>query len=226
MEEPMRALVIGAHPDDNEFGAGGTSAKLTRQGWQVTYIICTNGNKGSHDPEISPYRLSEIREQEQRAAADVLSVNKVIFLRNNDGELEPTPALRAELALYIRHFKPHYVFTHDPWKHYMLHPDHRAVGFATIEAIVSARDHLFMPGLSQIGIGVWRPQALFLWSAEEPDHVEDIGDTLELKISALQEHHSQLDEASGWAERVRQRAIEVGQSAGLQAGEPFRKIVV
>lgn len=226
MDEPMRALVIGAHPDDNEFGAGGTIAKLARQGWQVTYVICTNGNKGSHDPEMSSYRLSEVREMEQRAAADVLGVNKVIFLRNNDGELEPTSALRAEFALYIRHFKPHYVFTHDPWKHYMLHPDHRAVGFATVEAIVSARDHLFMPGLGQIGIGVWRPQALFLWSAEQPDYIEDIGETLELKIAALQEHHSQLNEATGWAERVRQRAIEVGQAAGLKAGEPFRKIVV
>jgi LmbE family N-acetylglucosaminyl deacetylase len=156
-DEPMRVLVIGAHPDDNEFGAGGTVAKLIKQGWQATYIICTNGNKGSHDPGMSSYRLSEIREGEQRAAADVLGVERVLFLRNNDGELEPTLALRSEIAFYIRHFKPHYVFTHDPWKHYMLHPDHRAVGFATIEGIVSARDHLFMPGLSQIGIGVWRP---------------------------------------------------------------------
>ena len=88
--ESKRALVIGAHPDDNEFGAGGTSAKLAAQGWDVTFIIVTNGNKGSHDPGISPYQLSEIREQEQRAAAAVLGVKRVIFLRNNDGELEPT----------------------------------------------------------------------------------------------------------------------------------------
>ena len=94
-DEPKRLLVIGAHPDDNEFGAGGTVAKLTRQGWEATYIICTNGNKGSHDPEISTYRLSEIREGEQRAAADALGVGKVIFLRYNDGELVPTAALRS-----------------------------------------------------------------------------------------------------------------------------------
>src|ERR687893_241931 len=98
-DEPMRALVIGAHPDDNEFGAGGTVAKLAGQGWSVTFIICTNGNKGSHDPEISTYRLSEIREVEQRNAAAALGVEKVIFLRYNDGEIEPTPALRAEIAL-------------------------------------------------------------------------------------------------------------------------------
>ncbi len=225
-DEPKRLLVIGAHPDDNEFGAGGTVAKLTRQGWEATYIICTNGNKGSHDPEISTYRLSEIREGEQRAAADALGVGKVIFLRYNDGELEPTAALRSEIALYIRHFKPHYVFTHDPWKHYMLHPDHRAVGFATIEGIVSARDHLFMPGLGQIGIGLWRPEALFLWMAEDPDHFEDIGETLDLKLASLREHHSQLDHAEGWEDRVRQRARDLGEPHCLQAAEAFRKLTV
>src|SRR5215212_3083158 len=107
--ENKRALVIGAHPDDNEFGAGATTAKLAAQGWDVTFIIVTNGNKGSHNPQMSSYQLSATREQEQRAAAGILGVKRVIFLRNNDGELEPTPALRSEIALYIRHFKPHYV---------------------------------------------------------------------------------------------------------------------
>jgi LmbE family N-acetylglucosaminyl deacetylase len=224
--EPRRALVIGAHPDDNEFGAGGFSAKLAAHGWEVTFIIVTNGNKGTHDQSLSPYALSETREHEQRAAAEQLGVRQVIFLRNNDGEIEPTPALRAEIALYIRHFKPHYVFTHDPWKHYMLHPDHRAVGFAVIEGIVSARDHLFMPGLGQIGIVVWRPEALFLWGAEQPDHIEDVSEFLEQKIAALQEHHTQLDKASGWEERVRERMAEAGATQGFAAGEQFKKIVV
>lgn len=217
-----RALVIGAHPDDNEFGCGGTLARMAQDGWDITYIICTNGNKGSHDADMNSYRLSELREAEQRAAAKVLGVRRVIFLRYNDGELEPTPALRAEIALYIRHFKPHALFTHDPWKHYMLHPDHRAVGFAVIEGIVSARDHLYMPGLSQIGITVWRPEVLYLWSPEQPDHTEDISATLDLKIASLTEHHSQLDEVEGWAERVRQRASAVGAAAGYAAGEVFK----
>jgi LmbE family N-acetylglucosaminyl deacetylase len=229
MTEPndqKRALVIGAHPDDNEFGAGGTAAKLAAQGWEITFIIVTNGNKGSHDPGVSPFQLSEIREQEQRAAAEVLGVKQVIFLRNNDGELEPTPALRSEIAFYIRYFKPHAVYTHDPWKHYMLHPDHRAVGFAVIDGIVSARDHLFMPGLGQIGITVWRPEALFLWSAEQPDYAEDISDFVEQKFAALREHHSQLDENKGWEERVRQRISEMGKEHGFGAAEMFKKIPV
>lgn len=224
--ENKRALVIGAHPDDNEFGAGGTTAKLATQGWDITFIIATNGNKGSHDPEMTSYQLSATREQEQRAAAAALGVQRVIFLRNNDGELEPTPALRAEIALYIRHFKPHLVFTHDPWKHYMLHPDHRAVGFAVIEGIVSARDHLFMPGLGQIGITVWRPEALFLWGAEQPDHYEDISGFADQKIAALVEHHTQLDENKEWQDRVRQRVAELGQEHGFAAAEAFKKIVV
>jgi LmbE family N-acetylglucosaminyl deacetylase len=225
-DDMKRALVIGAHPDDNEFGAGGTTAKLASQGWDITFIIATNGNKGSHDPGMSPYDLSERREQEQRAAAEVLGVKRVIFLRNNDGELEPTPALRAEIALYIRHFKPNAVYSHDPWKHYMLHPDHRAVGFAVIEGIVSARDHLFMSGLGQIGIGVWRPEALYLWSAEQPDYVEDVSDFVDLKFAALREHHTQLDENQGWEERVRQRMAELGQEHGFAAAEAFKKITL
>jgi LmbE family N-acetylglucosaminyl deacetylase len=220
------ALVIGAHPDDNEFGAGGTIAKLAQQGWEITFIIATNGNKGSHDAGMSSYRLSELREHEQRAAANVLGVKRVIFLRNNDGELEPTPALRAEIALYIRHFKPNLVFTHDPWKHYMFHPDHRAVGFAVIEGIVSARDHLFMPGLSQIGISVWRPEALYLWMAEQPDHVEDVSEYVEQKFAALREHHTQLDDNQGWEQRVRERMAEAGAPHGYAFGEAFRKLSV
>jgi LmbE family N-acetylglucosaminyl deacetylase len=225
-DEPRRALVIGAHPDDNEFGAGGTIARLIAEGWDVTYIIGTNGNKGSHDPAISPYALAAQREAEQLAAATAIGGARVIFLRYNDGELEATPALRLEMALYLRMLRPHMVFTHDPWKQYMFHPDHRAIGFAVIDGMVSARDHLFLPGLGQIGIAVWRPEALYLWGAEQPDHIEDISATLERKIAALCEHHTQLDRATGWEQRVRQRASDLGREHGLGAAEAFRRMPV
>lgn len=222
--EQRRALVIGAHPDDNEVGCGGTIARMTQQGWDVTFIVCTNGNKGSHDPDISPYQLAETREVEQRAAADLLQVARVIFLRYNDGELDPGPALRAEMALYIRHFKPHIVYSHDPWRQYMLHPDHRAVGMAVVEGLVSARDHLYMPGLSQIGLTVWRPQVLYLWSAQQPDHYEDISATLDQKIAALAAHHSQFDRKDDLHSWASARARDQGAPAGYQAGEAFKKI--
>jgi LmbE family N-acetylglucosaminyl deacetylase len=223
---PKRALVIGAHPDDNEFGAGGTVAKLTRDGWDVTFIIATNGNKGSHDRGISSHVLAETREAEQRAAAAALGVERVIFLRYNDGELEHTAALRNEMALYIRHFQPTRIYTHDPWKLYMLHPDHRAVGFSVIEGVVNARDHLYMPGLGQIGIDVWRPKELYLWSAEQPNYAENIAETLEIRLAALREHHTQLDEIPDLAERMRKRAAELGEPYGMAAAEAFRKLDV
>jgi LmbE family N-acetylglucosaminyl deacetylase len=108
----------------------------------------------------------------------------------------------------------------------MFHPDHRAIGFAVIDGMVSARDHLFLPGLGQVGVADWRPEALYLWGAEQPDHVEDIGATLEHKIAALREHHTQLDRATGWEQRVRQRANDLGREHGLVAAEAFRRMPV
>lgn len=226
MTETKRALAIGAHPDDCEFGAGGTLAKLARDGWEITYIIVTNGNKGTHDRQLSPFLLSETREGEQRKALEVLGGHNVIFARYNDGELDGGAALRLEMCMYVRMLKPHLVFTHDPWKQYMWHPDHRAVGFAVIDGVVSARDHLFVPGLRQIGVDLWRPEHLMLWGAEQPDHFEDITDTLDVKIASLIEHHTQLDAANRWQERVRQRAAELGEAHGFGAAEGFKKMIV
>lgn len=227
MTEAKRALAIGAHPDDAEFGAGGTLARLAREGWEVTYIVVTNGNKGTHDRTLSPFDLSAAREIEQRKALDVLGGNtRAIHLRYNDGELEASAALRLEMALYIRVLKPNLVFSHDPWKQYMWHPDHRAVGFAVIDGLVSARDHLFVPGMMQVGIDLWRPETLYLWAAEQPDHFEDITSTLDTKIAALREHHTQLDNANGWEERVRNRAAEIGAPHGFAAAEGFKKMIV
>src|SRR4029079_10375112 len=104
--------------------------------------------------------------------------------------------------------------------------DHRAVGFAVIDGIVSARDHLFMPGLGQIGINVWRPEALFLWSAEQPDHVEDVSDFVDQKLAPLKEHHTELAENAGWEDRVRERMAELGKQHSFAAAEAFKKIVV
>jgi LmbE family N-acetylglucosaminyl deacetylase len=135
-------------------------------------------------------------------------------------------ALRLEMCIYIRTLKPTIVFTHDPWKQYMWHPDHRAVGFAVLDGVVSARDHLFVPGLRQVGIDVWRPETLYLWGAEQFDHFEDITSTLDTKIQSLIEHHTQLDNAKGWEERTRNRAAEVGAMAGFAAAEGFKKMIV
>ncbi len=224
MTPTRRALAIGAHPDDIEVGCGGTIARLARNGYQCTWIIVTDGSKGSHTPDLSPYVLAETRVQEQHTAAALLGAQQVLFLRHPDGDLAATPALRQELALYIRHFQPHLIFTHDPWRPYMLHPDHRAVGFSVVDGIVSARDLLFLPGLTQLGFAPWRPEALYLWGADQPNHVEDISDTLELKFQALAAHVSQMDAGHEWVNRMRQRSLDEGQAAGYAAGEAFREL--
>ena len=128
-----RVMLIAAHPDDPEFGCGGTIAKWAQAGKAITYVLLTSGDKGSKDPNIHPGQLATQREAEQRAAAQVLGVQQVIFLRHPDGLLENNLDLRRQLAGIIRKFKPNVLVAIDPWRRYQLHPDHRAAGFAALD---------------------------------------------------------------------------------------------
>jgi len=152
-----RVLAIMAHPDDADLTCAGTLAKWIKAGRQVHYVVCTCGDKGTKDPHMTPHRLTAIREEEQLAAARKLGIEAVIFLRHKDGELEATKEFRAEIAMLIRHYKPDIVITHDPWQPYQLHPDHRAVGITVCDAIVAARDHLFLPAQTAIGLEAFEP---------------------------------------------------------------------
>jgi len=222
-DDLARALVIMAHPDDAEFTCAGTVAKWTRAGRQVHYIVCTSGDKGTKDPDLTPHHLAAIREEEQLAAAQMLGVETITFLRHKDGELEATKEFRAEIAMLIRRFKPDVVVTHDPWRPYQLHPDHRAVGITVCDAIVAARDHLFLPGQTSIGLEAVEPCELYLWGAAEPDHLEDISETIEQKLEALSKHASQLRRPN-WRERIRQWAIDTGAPHGMAYAEAFKRI--
>ena len=186
---PERALAIGAHPDDIEFGAGGTLARWARDGSEITMLIVTDGSKGTWDPTVTPQELAAVRMDEQREAARILGVEHVVFLGQPDGELTYSMELRAEVSRQIRTHRPEVVLGHDPWKRYELHPDHRATGMATVDGVVAARDHLFYP---EHGVPHHRPSHLLLWSAEDPDHHEDIAPTVETKAEALLCHASQL----------------------------------
>ena len=146
IDKTGKIVAIFAHPDDSELSCGGSVAKWIAEGKEVVYIICTDGNKGSKDLDVNPFQLAAQREREQKAAARTLDVQQVIFLRHHDGELEINSLLKAELTLLIRYIKPDLVITHDPWRPYLIHPDHRVVGIAVTDAIVAARDHLFFPG--------------------------------------------------------------------------------
>ncbi|MDP8958606.1 MAG: PIG-L family deacetylase [Actinomycetota bacterium] len=235
MAVPERALTIGAHPDDAEFGAGGTLTRWASEGCRVSMLVITDGSKGTWEPDLQPGELVEVRKDEQRRAAEVLGAEEAIFLDRIDGELQPDPALREELCLWVRRLRPEVVLTHDPWRRYMLHPDHRAAGWAAIDAIVSARDHLFFPGQLGGEVTAHRPDWILLWSADEPDYWEDISLTLDRKVAALLCHSSQGASTMGGAhrdesrrvafrERMAEWAADQGRPPGLPAAEAFKRI--
>ncbi|MDO8567078.1 MAG: PIG-L family deacetylase, partial [Dehalococcoidales bacterium] len=145
-------LVVSPHPDDAEFGAAGTVARWTREGREIVYVICTSGDKGTSDRSIKPEALVKMREKEQLAAAKVLGVREVVFLRYPDQGLEDTSAFRKEIVRQIRLFRPDTVMTADPYRRYIGHRDHRIAGQVTLDAVYPyARDHLAYPDLIQEG---------------------------------------------------------------------------
>ena len=212
--EPIdRVMVIAAHPDDPEFGCAGTVMKWSQAGKQVTYVLLTSGDKGSHDPDLRPGRLAGMREGEQRAAAAELGVKQVIFLRHPDGILENTLELRRELAGIIRQHRPQVVFTIDPWRHYQLHPDHRAAGQAALDAVYAAREWYIFPEQLVEEIEPWRVQEVYLFWTENADYWEDITCCMDTRIAALKRHISQVGlSADELTERIRTRAARPARS--------------
>ena len=227
---PERALVVAAHPDDAEFGAGGTVARWVLEGAEVRYLIVTRGDKGSDDPDVDVPALVARRDEEQRAAAAVVGVTSVDFLDEPDGQVEPSLALRERITHAIRAFRPEVVMTHDPTvlfvnNEWVNHPDHRAVGQATVDAVFpTARDPLNFRNHFDEGLEPWKVAELYLWSTNEANQLVDIGDTIERKIAALGRHASQFrafDEVARW---VRRRSEELGERAGYRAAEGFRRV--
>lgn len=224
-EELSRVMVIAAHPDDVEFGCGATIAKWTASGKQVSYVLLTSGDKGSHDPAIRPGKLAAVREAEQRRAAEVLGVCEVTFLRYADGILENTLAVRARLAALIRHSKPHIVVAIDPWKTYQLHPDHRAAGYAALDAIFAAREwHIFAEQLVEDD-PPWRVSEVYLFWTDNADYWEDVSETIAKRVEALTHHASQVGtDLEKLDQRIRERAQKVGEKPGYGMAEEFKLI--
>lgn len=193
MSFKVDVLVIMPHPDDAEFGAGGTIAKMTAEGKKVAYVVCTNGDKGTSDRNMIPSELIKIREEEQRQAAAVLGVGRVVFLGKPDQGLENTPELRKELVRQIRTFKPFTVITTDPYQRYMWwHRDHRQCGEAVMDAIFPySRDHLAYPDLIAEGLEPHKVSELLLSNPQEPNYEVDISQTAILKLKSISCHKSQ-----------------------------------
>lgn len=223
-QELEKVMVIFAHPDDAEGNCGGTTAKWTREGKIIRYLVLTNGDKGSDDLSMTSDKLARIREKEQRAAAKVLGVTAVTFLGVPDGELEVSFPLRKEITRLIRFHQPGIIFTHDPWKPYQLHPDHRAAGFLTLDAVVAARDHLFYPDQLDQGLSPCRVREVYLFGTDHPDFWVDISECIELKLRSVQCHESQGLTAQEVQERIRNRALEVGRGKEYLYAEAFKRI--
>jgi LmbE family N-acetylglucosaminyl deacetylase len=230
---PTSALAVGAHPDDVEFGAGGTLAKWAAAGCIVHHLVCTDGSKGTWDPSADPSELAIRRMGEQREAARRLArdrAGEVVFLGRVDGELDSDRVTRGEVARAIRRLRPDVVLGHDPWKRYRLHPDHRHAGLLVCEAIVAARDPHFHP---EHGLAPHRPSSLLLWEADRPAHVEDVSTTVDRKLAALEAHQSQFEstmkaaddeQLAAFRARVRARLGDLGAPHGFAAAEVFALI--
>ena len=151
--KPAQVMVVTPHPDDAEFGVAGTIVRWVKEGKDVVYIVCTNGDKGAKDVNIKPENLVKTREKEQRAAAESLGVREVIFLRRPDQSLEDTPEFRKEIVRLIRMYRPETVVTADPYRRYLWHRDHRITGQVVLDAVFPyARDHLAYPELLDEGL--------------------------------------------------------------------------
>ncbi|MBT8198151.1 MAG: PIG-L family deacetylase [Acidimicrobiia bacterium] len=230
---PSRALALGAHPDDIEFGCGGTLAKWAAAGCHVVMAIMTDGSKGTWDPSMEPGALVQQRRDEQDTAARALGATEVVWLGHTDGEVVYSMDLRAQVCRLIREHRPDVFLSHDPWQRYQLHPDHRATGTAAVDGMVAARDHLFFP---QQGLGPHRPSAMLLWSADVVDHWEPLAEgDVAAKLAALLAHESQGTTTMGGAEvdvekraefedRIRTWVSEQGSAAGIPAAESFKRL--
>ena len=229
-EEPFRrGMVIMAHPDDAEWGCSGTVAKWCAEGWDVVYVLCTDGSKGSSDPEMTGEKLVKIRKREQRDAGKVLGLKDVVFLGYPDSYLEPTLELRRDIAREIRRHKPDVVIVGNPSRgldsHYLGHPDHYAAGEAAMAAIFpTARDRLTFPELLDEGLEPHKVREVWVsGGGDDSDQFVDVEAYMDTAVEALKAHTSQVDQEHA-GEWFRQGRVSTGKKVGMAFAEGFKRI--
>jgi len=223
-------LVVTAHPDDPEFLAGGTVARLVREGREVTYVIVTNGNKGSSDRAMTAQDLVPIRQEEQRHAARVLGVERVEFLGYEDGELEDTRDIRRDITRQIRLWRPDLIISQSPKRSYSnfpaWHRDHRTTGRVVLDCVYPlARDHLAFPEL----FPEYEPhqvREVYLIQWEQPSLLVDITDTMDVKLKSIACHASQVGDLKAVEARMRGRAAILGKTNGQMYAEGFDHVLL
>jgi LmbE family N-acetylglucosaminyl deacetylase len=236
MQEPMteqaepyrRGMVVVAHADDAEWGCSGTVAKWCAQGWQVVYVLCTDGSKGSDDPEITSPELVEIRRREQLEAGKLLGLHDVVFLGYEDAMLQPTLELRRDIAREIRRYRPDVLICMGPTRKltgsgYLGHPDHLASGEAALSAVFpTARDRLTFPELLAEGLEPHKVREVWIMEHDNADYYVDVTDYMDTSIAALKAHQSQVGDEDV-EKHMRQWRGRVGQKVGFKYAEGFKR---
>src|SRR5579859_683273 len=239
------AMVVGAHPDDADFGAGGTRALWAKQGKKVVWVVMTDGAEGSEVPSLIDTELMLTREQEQRMACEVLGVQAVEFLRFSDGHLRNSEEARKAVVRLIRKYRPRVVVTHDPSQHifapdpeekpedtaYLNHPDHRATGNIVLDAIFPAvgNPRSYRELLAE-GLPPYQVHELYLFFSDKVNTYIDISETMELKARGLQCHVTQFGPETNMFDMIKRWGAEIAKEAKekkgleMQYAEAFRRI--
>lgn len=226
-------MVVGAHPDDNDFLAAGTVAKASRIGCKIIYVVATKGNRGSSDPKMTQDKLWKLRKQEQINAGKIIGVTAFEFLGYNDGELVPNLKLKEDIVFLIRKHKPDMVFTMDPTffyykdRNFVNHTDHRAIGEAAIDAVYPlSRDSLSFPQHAKKGLTPFKVKEL-CFSSFDPNNADafvDISDVIDLKVKALSEHKSQIQDIDRIGKRIHEWGSKIGEKFGCKYAEGFVRL--
>ena len=225
---PAHVLVVTPHPDDAEFGVAGTVVHWVRDGKDVVYVVCANGDKGTDDPDMIPEKLARIREKEQLAAAELLGVREVVFLRHPDQGLEDTVEFRKQIVRLIRRYRPEIVVTADPYRRYFWHRDHRITGQVVLDAVFPyARDHLAFPELLMEGLQPHKVKEMLFWASDDPNYCSDVTDVFDLKMEALLCHETQVgkiprDLLETW---LKDRCKEMAEGKDIELAEAFHRVV-
>lgn len=226
----QKILVILAHPDDPEFFCGATLTRWVDAGHEVNYLLLTKGDKGSDDPAMTPETLIAVRMKEQRAAGDVIGVKEIAFLNYPDGYLTPDLPLRKEVVRHIRRVRPDVIVTSDPQNYYIRgryinHPDHRAAGLVTIEAVFpAAGNRLYYPELLTEGLEPHTPQEVWVSLPHDPTILLDISPQWPNKLKALLEHKSQIGDPEIFLRNMSERRTADSTVGQARYEESFRRL--
>lgn len=222
-DEIKRVLVVMAHPDDCDFGAGGTIAQWSAKGIQVSYCIITNGDQGGEESGIPLEQMAQVRQKEQRDAGAALGVSDITYLNYRDGWLMPSIELRKEIVKAIRIAKPDRMLVQSPernWERiFASHPDHLAAGETAIQAVYpDARNPYAFTDLKEAGFEPWRVREVWMTGSPTPNHFVDVTDTFSKKMAALHAHVSQTAHNKELEKMVREWGERNAQAQGLAEG--------